>query len=226
MAAVLLIADDPPIWERLERALHARGHRVLVAAEGPAGLRRVVEDRPDLVLLDLALVDLDVRDLLRRLRAVSEVPVVVSTGRDSETELGACLDAGADDFLVEPYSAEQLDARLRAALGRRPRPNGTAVTVGGLWIEPASHRVTLDGAEIRLTRKEFELLHHLARNAGHVLTKRQLLADVWQQPFGGADKTVDVHLSWLRKKLGESADAPRYIRSIRGVGVKVVDPDA
>lgn len=224
MAAVLLIADDPPIWERLERALHARGHRVLVAAEGPAGLRRVVEDRPDLVLLDLALVDLDVRDLLRRLRAVSEVPVVVSTGRDSETELGACLDAGADDFLVEPYSAEQLDARLRAALGRRPRPNGTAVTVGGLWIEPASHRVTLDGAEIRLTRKEFELLLYLARHEGVVVPKPELLAEVWKQPEGGGERTIDVHLSWLRSKLGESASAPVYLHTVRGVGVRLSPP--
>jgi DNA-binding response OmpR family regulator len=225
MAAVLLIEDDPPIRESLERALLTRGHQVLVAPDGLAGLRSAVDDRPDLVVLDLGLPDIDGHDLLRMLRAVSQVPVIVSTARESETEVVACLDAGADDYLVKPYSAEQLDARLRAVLRRGRRPVETDVVVGGLRIEPASHRVTLDDDEIQLTRKEFELLLYLARHSGVVVPKRELLAEVWDQPYGGGERTVDVHLSWLRSKLGESASAPVYLHTVRGVGVRFSAPE-
>ena len=227
-----LVEDDPRIREALARALTERGHAVRSSSTGMAGLRDVVDDPPDVVVLDLGLPDLDGREVLKMLRAVSAVPVIVATARDDDKEIVLTLDAGADDYIVKPFSADQLEARIRAVLrraesaGRGPDGAAAAVVVGGLRIDAVRHEASLDGDPLDLTRKEFELLHHLALNAGHVLTKRQLLADVWQQPYGGADKTVDVHLSWLRKKLGESADAPRYIRTIRGVGVKVVDPDA
>jgi two-component system KDP operon response regulator KdpE len=225
MATVLLIEDDQPIREGLERALVARGHSVLVAADGLIGLRRAVDDRPDVVVLDLGLPDIDGDDLLRMLRAVSQVPVVVSTARESESEIVACLDAGADDYLVKPYSAEQLDARLRAVLRRGRRTTELDVVVGELRIEPGSHRVMLHGEEVVLARKEFELLLYLARHAGNVVPKRELLAEVWEQPYGGGERTVDVHLSWLRSKLGESASAPVYLHTVRGVGVRLAAPE-
>ena len=160
-------------------------------------------------------------------RTVSSVPIIVATARDDDEDMVAALDAGADDYIVKPYSAEQLDARIRAVLRRAGSGGGSVVIdVGELRIDVPRHEATMAGEPLDLTRKEFELLAHLAANAGHVVTKRQLMADIWQQPYGGADKTVDVHLSWLRRKLGETAADPRYLRTIRGVGVKLVDPEA
>jgi two-component system KDP operon response regulator KdpE len=225
VAVVMIIEDDPRIREAVARTLDELGHAVRSASAGMVGLQQVVDEPPDVVILDLGLPDIDGREVLRMLRAVSSVPVIVATARDDESDIVSSLDAGADDYVVKPYSATQLDARIRAVLrrGSAAQPS-SAIEVGGLRVDPAGHEATLDGQPIELTRKEFELLAHLATNAGHVVTKRQLLADIWQQPYGGADKTVDVHLSWLRRKLGESAAEPRYIRTIRGVGVKLVDP--
>src|SRR4051794_6990125 len=221
----MIIEDDPRIREAVARTLDELGHAVRSASTGMIGLQQVVDEPPDVVILDLGLPDIDGREVLRMLRAVSTVPVIVATARDDESDIVSSLDAGADDYVVKPYSATQLDARIRAVLrrGSTAQPS-SAIEVGGLRVDPGGHEATLDGQPIELTRKEFELLAHLATNAGHVVTKRQLLADIWQQPYGGADKTVDVHLSWLRRKLGESAAEPRYIRTIRGVGVKLVDP--
>jgi DNA-binding response OmpR family regulator len=229
MTVVALIEDDLHIREALGRALGERGHAVRSSSTGMAGLHEVVDDPPDVVVLDLGLPDIDGRELLKMLRAVSAVPVIVATARDDDAEMVATLDAGADDYIVKPFSADQLDARIRAVLRRSGvEPNGAtpeALEVGRLRVLPAAHVATLDGAPLDLTPKEFELLLVLIQHAGRVVTKRQLLADVWQQPYGGADKTVDVHLSWLRRKLGETAAAPRYLATIRGVGVKLVDPE-
>ncbi len=227
MARLLLIEDDLAIRTPLLRALRDRGHAVAAASTAMAGLQDALDDRPDLVVLDLGLPDLDGRELLRMLRAVSAVPVIVATARDDETEIVRVLDAGADDYVVKPFTAAQLDARVRAVL-RRGATAGedTTVVVGGLRVDPRSRQVTLDGAPVELTPREFDLLHHLATRPGQVVTKRELLADVWQVPYGGADKTVDVHLSWLRRKLGESAQDPRYLHTVRGVGVRLEPPGA
>jgi DNA-binding response OmpR family regulator len=191
-----------------------------------AGLEQAVATRPDLVVLDLGLPDLDGRSLLQMLRAVSQVPVIVATARDEEREIVTVLDAGADDYLVKPFSAAQLDARIRAVLRRAGEPAAdSAVVVGGLRIDPRSREVTLDGRDLELTPREFDLLHYLAVRAGEVVSKRELLTEVWRLPYGGADKTVDVHLSWLRRKLGESARDARYLQTVRGVGVRVAAPD-
>jgi DNA-binding response OmpR family regulator len=198
-----------------------------------SGLQEVIEDRPDVVILDLGLPDIDGQELLKMLRAVSTVPVIVASARDDDLEIVRVLDAGADDYLVKPFSADQLEARIRAVLRRTAGHAGgagdspaadPALVVGGLRVDPARHEAFVDGERLELTPKEFELLHVLAANADHVVSKRQLLADIWQQPYGGADKTVDVHLSWLRRKLGESAASPRFLHTIRGVGVKLVSP--
>ncbi|GAB3849723.1 response regulator transcription factor [Micromonospora andamanensis] len=228
MARLLLIEDDLTIRAPLARALRERGHAVAAASTAMTGLRDALDDRPDLVVLDLGLPDLDGRELLRMLRAVSAVPVIVATARDDEREIVRVLDAGADDYVVKPFTAAQLDARIRAVLRRGPggpAEEDPTVVVGGLRIDPRSRQVSLDGEPVELTPREFDLLRHLATRVGEVVTKRELLTEVWQIPYGGADKTVDVHLSWLRRKLGESAQHPRYLHTVRGVGVRLVTPE-
>ncbi len=226
MAHLLLIEDDAAIRTNLLRALRDRGHAVAASHTAMDGLQTALAERPDLVVLDLGLPDLDGRELLRMLRAVSAVPVIVATARDDEAEIVAVLDAGADDYVVKPFTAAQLDARVRAVLrrGAGDRAEPAALVVGGLRIDAGARTATLDGAGLDLTPREFDLLHHLAARAGQVVTKRELLSEVWQVPYGGADKTVDVHLSWLRRKLGETAQEPRYLHTVRGVGIRLSEP--
>jgi two-component system, OmpR family, KDP operon response regulator KdpE len=225
VAHVLVVEDDPGIRSAVIRALTDRGHAVASAGDGMSGLRHAVEDRPDLVVLDLGLPDLDGADLLRMLRAVSQVPVVVATARDDDAMIVRALNAGADDYVVKPYSADQLDARIRAVLRRSTGPEvDPSLVVGPLCIDPRTREVTLDDQALELSPREFDLLAYLAARPGQVVSKRELLAEVWQQPYGGAEKTVDVHLSWLRRKLGETAQNPRFLYTVRGVGVKLVQP--
>jgi DNA-binding response OmpR family regulator len=225
VTSLLIVEDDDRIREALRRALTGRGHEVRIVGTGLAGLQAAVDDPPDVVVLDLGLPDIEGRQLLSMLRAVSQVPVIVATARDDEAEMVATLDAGADDYVVKPYSAAQLEARMRAVLRRsRAEVEQPMIVVGPLAVDPSSHTATLHGTELDLTRREFDLLAYLAARAGRVVSKRRLMADVWGQPYGGADKTVDVHVSWLRRKLGESAADPQFITTIRGVGVKLSDP--
>ncbi|MFJ8957257.1 response regulator transcription factor [Streptomyces sp. NPDC102381] len=228
MPHLLVVEDDPALRNALVRALRDRGHAVATAATGMAGLDAAVTDRPDLVVLDLGLPDVDGAQVLRMLRAVSDVPVIVATARDEEGEMVAVLGDGADDYIVKPFGAAQLDARIKAVLRRLGLPGDIdePLTVGGLVITPASREITLDGQPLDLTPREFDLLAYLAHRPGQVVSRRELLAEVWQQPLGGADKTVDVHLSWLRRKLGESAQSPRYLHTVRTVGVKLMAPAA
>ncbi|MFI5933449.1 response regulator transcription factor [Actinoplanes sp. NPDC051494] len=226
MAHLLLIEDDAAIRTNLLRALRERGHAVAASHTAMDGLQTALAERPDLIVLDLGLPDLDGKELLRMLRAVSTIPVIVATARDDEAEIVRVLDAGADDYVVKPFTAAQLDARVRAVL-RRGESAGSkpvALIVGGLRIDAGARTASLDGTSLDLTPREFDLLHHLAARAGQVVTKRELLSEVWQVPYGGADKTVDVHLSWLRRKLGETAQAPRYLHTVRGVGVRLSGP--
>jgi two-component system KDP operon response regulator KdpE len=228
MASVLVIEDDQRIRETIARALVDGGHAVRTEGRGADALGVVVDWRPDVVVLDLGLPDLDGVDVLRMVRSVSEVPVIVATARDDEAEIVRVLDAGADDYVVKPYSAAQLDARIRAVLRRGTTSAGgqgsAAVTIGALVVDNDRRTATMRDTELELSRLEFDLLAHLARRSPDVVTRRELLAEVWRQPHGGADKTIDVHLSWLRRKLGESATEPRYLHTVRGVGIKLVPP--
>jgi DNA-binding response OmpR family regulator len=225
VADVLIIEDDATIRTALVRALTARQHSTMTAPTAMEGLQSLVEHRPDVVLLDLGLPDLDGASLLAMIRAVSDVPVIVVSARDEGAEIVALLNAGADDYLVKPFAADQLDARIRAVLRRAESAEVSGpVTVGGIVVDARARTALLDGIPLDLSPKEFDLLYYLAERSGEVVGKRELLAKVWNQPYGGADKTVDVHLSWLRRKLGESAEAPRYLHRVRGVGVKLAPP--
>jgi len=225
VASVLLIEDDQRIRQALASGLAERGHDVETTAKGMEGVQRAVAGTFDVVVLDLGLPDIDGGEALRMIRAVSQVPVIVATARDDEGEIVTLFDAGADDYVIKPYSAEHLEARLRAVL-RRGGGLGErrVIRVGELELDLDAHEASLAGEPLHLSGKEFDLLAYLAERPGRMVGKRELLAAVWRQPYGGADKTVDVHLSWLRKKLGESASSPRYLHTKRGVGVKLVAP--
>lgn len=225
MARILLVEDDSAIRIALTGALRDLGHVVQGASTGAQGLRSAVTDPPELVVLDLGLPDLDGWEVLRMLRGTSAVPVIVATARDDDTEVVRTLDAGADDYVVKPFTARALDARVRAVLRRTgdDTPPGP-VTVGGLEVDARGRSASVDGRPLELSVKEFDLLLYLAEHADEVVPKRELLAEVWHQPYGGADKTVDVHLSWLRRKLGESAREPRYVHTVRGAGIRLSAP--
>ncbi|POM24474.1 Alkaline phosphatase synthesis transcriptional regulatory protein PhoP [Actinomadura rubteroloni] len=224
MATVLVVEDDADVRAALIRELTARGHAVRSAGTAVDALREVAGSPPDVVVLDLGLPDLDGGAALRMLRGVSDVPVVVATARDDEPEMVRLLNAGADDYLVKPFSAEHLVARLAAVLRRAGRPGAAAdLRVGGLLLRPDRREASLDGVPLELTRREYDLLAYLAARPGRVVARRELLAEVWRQTYGG-DQTIDVHLSWLRRKLGETAAAPRYLHTVRGVGVRLAAP--
>jgi DNA-binding response OmpR family regulator len=228
VASVLVIEDDQRIREVVATALTASGHAVRAEARGAEGLAAVVDWKPDVVVLDLGLPDLDGVDVLRMLRGVSTVPVIVATARDDDAEVVRVLDAGADDYVVKPYTASQLDARIRAVLRRARTAEATTgeLDVGDLHLDTQRRVASLAGTVLDLSRMEFDLLAHLMRRSPEVVSRRELLAEVWRQPHGGGDKTIDVHLSWLRRKLGESAGSPRYLHTVRGVGIKLDAPEA
>jgi DNA-binding response OmpR family regulator len=225
MAQIVLIEDDIDIRRLVADALAAQGHDVESAAAALEGLQLTVKGKPDLVVMDLGLPDLDGTELLRMIRAVSQVPIIVITARGADEVVVRTLDSGADDYLVKPFSVAQLEARVRALLRRGSgAESGDTIRIGELIIDPAAREATLAGESIDLSPKEFDLLRVLAERAGEVVSKRALMAEVWREPYGGAERTVDVHLSWLRSKLGETAQEPRYLRTVHGVGVKLVDP--
>jgi DNA-binding response OmpR family regulator len=227
VAQLLLVEDDGEIRRALIKALTGFGHVVFSADAGLVAIAGVLGHHPDLVILDLGLPDIDGREVLRMIRAVSSVPIIVATARDGEPAMVDMLNLGADDYLHKPFGAAQLDARIRAVLRRggssssKPEP----VEVGGLHLDPLTRIVTLDGQLLELTPREFDLLFYLASRSGAVVTKREIVAEVWRQPLASTDKTLDVHISWLRRKLGEDARSARYLHTVRGVGVRLTAPD-
>jgi DNA-binding response OmpR family regulator len=229
MARVLVIEDDPLVRSAVIGDLANREHAVRSAGTALDGLRELSHHPPEVIVLDLGLPDLDGRQALRMMRAVSAVPVIVATASGEESEIVQLLNAGADDYLVKPFSCEHLAARIAAVLRRNGAGDGTGgdgqqvLTVGGLRVDLAAREASLDGTPLQLSRREFDLLGYLAARPDQVVTRRELLSDVWHQSYGD-DQTIDVHVSWLRRKLGESAAAPRYLHTVRGVGVKLASP--
>jgi DNA-binding response OmpR family regulator len=223
MSRVLVIEDDADVRDAIGRLLTATGHVVRLCERALDGLRDAASWEPDVVVLDLGLPDLDGATVLRRIRAVSQVPIVVATAREGEAEMIRLLRAGADDYVVKPYSAEQIEARIAAVLRRGAGPAPRVLTVGGLTLDPDARSASLDGAKLQLSRLEFDLLAYLMQRPGKVVNRRQLLAEVWPEESRSVE-TVDVHVTWLRRKLGERAAEPRYLHTVRGVGIQLSAP--
>ena len=227
MALILLVEDDRIITAALTRALTDAGHVVRPVAQAGEALKILTEEQPDLVILDLGLPDIDGTDALRMMRSVSGVPVIVATARRSEADMISLLDAGADDYVTKPFSGGHILARIAAVLRRTRASADTApavITVGELEISPRQRKVSLRGQALQLTRREFDVLTYLAERVGEVVSRRELLTEVWNHTHIGEEQTIDVHISWLRRKLGETAAAPRFLHTVRGVGVTMVDP--
>lgn len=235
MARVLVVEDDQFVRSALIRHLSDASHAVRSVGTALEALREVAQVGFDVVILDLGLPDLDGGEALKMLRGITDVPVIVATARDDETEIVRLLNDGADDYLVKPFSVEHLSARMAAVLrrsrGASASPGAGAgesadrvLRVGGLAIDPLRRQAELDGRLLDLTRREFDLLAFLAGRPGVVVARKELLAEVWQQSYGD-DQTIDVHLSWLRRKLGETAARPRFLHTLRGVGVKLEAPE-
>jgi DNA-binding response OmpR family regulator len=218
MTAVLLAEDDPSISEPLARALRREGYEVSVRDEGGEALSLVLAGGIDLVVLDLGLPTMDGLEVCRRLRAEGRsVPVLVLTARVEEVDLVVGLDAGADDYVTKPFRLAELLARVRALLRR----GGTEVPeVNGVRVNAESRRAWLGDDELTLTAKEFDLLNTLVLGAGKVITRDQLMRDVWDASRGTSSKTLDMHISWLRRKLGDDAASPRLITTVRGLGFR------
>jgi DNA-binding response OmpR family regulator len=227
---VLLVEDEESITIPLEAALAREGFDTIVARTGAEALERARDLRPDAVLLDLMLPDSSGFDVCRELRRDSHVPIIMVTARGEETDRIVGLELGADDYVTKPFSAREVAARIRAVLRRAehtPTAGTTAgtVSVGELRIDSESRTASFSGRPLELSRKEFDVLHLLAREAGRVVTRERLLEEVWETSWFGSTKTLDVHVSALRRKLGDDPAAPRYLHTVRGVGFRLAAPD-
>jgi two-component system, OmpR family, response regulator RegX3 len=207
---ILVVEDERTITDPLAEALEREGFAAAVAGTAADALRMAGESRPDLVLLDIGLPDGSGLDVCRELRRDSDVPVIMLTARGSEADRVAGLELGADDYVVKPFSAREVTARVRAVLRR---------------ATPSAAVATLDGEALELSRKEFELLKALMSQAGSVITRQALIEEVWDMNWFGSTKTLDVHVSGLRRKLGDDPSAPTYIHTVRGVGFRFSGPD-
>src|SRR6202012_3464401 len=219
MTRVLLAEDDTSISEPLSRALRREGYQVEITEDGPTTLGRALSDGVDLILLDIGLPELDGLEVCRRVRAEGNgVPVLILTARADEVDTVVGLDAGADDYVTKPFRLAELLARVRALLRR-----GTAEvpgTVRGVRVDAEARRAWHGDTELDLTTKEFDLLWILLRDAGKVVTREQIMREVWDAKWWTSTKTLDMHISWLRRKLGDDAHHPRYITTVRGVGFR------
>jgi DNA-binding response OmpR family regulator len=220
---LLVVEDETAISEPLAEHLQREGFTADVAATVEAARAALASRSPDLILLDVMLPDGDGRDLCKEIRRSSEVPIVMLTARGEEIDRVLGLELGADDYVVKPFSARELVARIRAILrrGKTGRPTGP-IEIGDLRLDPASRTVTQAGLPVELAAREFDLLQLLMTNAGTVLKREEIMDEVWDPHWFGPTKTLDVHISWLRKKLGDDADSPRYISTIRGVGFRFI----
>ncbi|HEV3479746.1 MAG TPA: response regulator transcription factor [Gaiellaceae bacterium] len=226
---ILLVEDEESITTPLVEALRREGFDAAVSATASDSLAAFERAQPDLVLLDVMLPDGSGFDVCRELRARSRVPIIMLTARGEEADRVAGLELGADDYVVKPFSARELVARVRAVLRRtaeaRERRAEGVTEVGEVRLDPARRTVTFRGEELELSRKEFDLLRLLIDNAGSVVTRERLIDEVWDTNWFGSTKTLDVHVSGVRKKLGDDPNDPRYIHTVRGVGFRFASPD-
>jgi two-component system, OmpR family, response regulator RegX3 len=225
---ILMVEDEESITVPLSEALAREGFDTEVAGTVAQGLELARRAEPDLVLLDVMLPDGSGYDVCRELRAGSAVPIIMLTARGEETDRIVGLELGADDYIVKPFSAREVVARIRAVLRRSdaatPRQDG-AIEIGPLRLDRARRSAALVGQELDLTRKEYELLELLMTEAGSVITRERLIDEVWDVNWFGSTKTLDVHVSGLRRKLGDSSSSPRFIHTVRGVGFRFSGPE-
>jgi DNA-binding response OmpR family regulator len=225
MALVLLVEDDQAVRRAMTEALRDAGHVVQPVGRASDALAPIAQKQVDLVLLDLDLPDMNGYTALQMLRKISKVPVIIATASTEDSTIVQLLDEGADDYITKPFSKEVLTARVRAVLRRyEAAPDDEPIRVCELVVDEVRREVTLQGKPIDLARRLFDLLAYLAARRGKVVSKEELAHEVWHQPRLNLDQTIDVHVSWLRRKLGESAAESRYIQTVRGVGYKLVDP--
>jgi two-component system response regulator RegX3 len=228
---ILVVEDEDSIALPLATALEREGWATRVTGSVPEAIALAAELQPDLMLLDVMLSDGSGLDVCREVRRHSSLPIIMLTARGDETDRVVGLELGADDYVVKPFSARELIARIRAVLRRvpdgeaAPQTGEAAIEIGAVAVDQAMRRATLEGAELALTRREFDLLALLARNAGTVLTRERLMDEVWDTNWFGSTKTLDVHVSSLRRKLGDDAAESRYLHTVRGVGFRFASPD-
>ena len=228
MTDVLVVDDEPQIRRALRRALEAQGYRVATADSAEEGLALAAAGQPDLVVLDLGLPDLDGTEVIRRLRAWTEAPVIILSVREGRSDKIDALDAGADDYVTKPFDVEELLARMRAALRRRVEelPSEPSLRFGTLEIDLARRRVVRDGEPVHLTPNEYGLLEAMVTNPGKLLTHAWLLRKVWGRGYATESHYLHVYVRQLRQKLGDEAAMPRYIVTEPGVGYRWgPDPD-
>jgi two-component system, OmpR family, response regulator RegX3 len=221
---ILLVEDEPGIVEPLVAHLTRAGFDPTPAMTLADARSSFARTRPDLVVIDVMLPDGDGRDLCRELRAASAVPIVILTARASEVDKISGLELGADDYVVKPFSAGELVARMRAILRRARSDDRRMIEVGDLRLDADAHVVTKDGVPLRMAAREFDLLALLMRNAGRAIRREDIMDQVWDPHWFGSTKTLDVHIAWLRKKIEDDPAHPRYITTIRGVGFRFADP--
>ena len=226
---ILFVEDEPSISDPFSKALAREGFEPVVARTGKEALALADRGAFDLVLLDLNLPDTDGRDVARELRRRGETPIVMLTARGTEMDKIVGLEIGADDYVVKPFSGAEVIARIRAVLRRSSKRSGDApsepVAIGALSVDFAARRAVLGDSELELSRKEFDLLAELVRNAGHVVSRDDLMDRVWDENWFGSTKTLDTHVGWLRRKLGDDTASPRYLHTVRGVGFRFSAPE-
>jgi DNA-binding response OmpR family regulator len=223
MTRILLVDDEANLRHTVGYALRREGYEIASAEDGEKGLELFRSTKPDLVVLDVMLPRMDGLAVCRAIRRESDVPVIMLTARDTELDTVVGLEVGADDYLTKPFSMVELVARIRAMLRRAAPRHGSApelVERRGLTIDVARRRVTLDGGDVELKPREFDLLAHLAGSPGRVFTREQLLTSVWGLEYAGDPRTVDTHVKTLRERLGDEVERPRWIETVRGVGYR------
>ena len=222
MARILLVEDESSLSEPLTFLLEKEGYEVSVAADGQAALDSFTRAEPDVILLDLMLPKVSGLEVCKQVRAVSTVPIVMLTAKDTEVDIVVGLELGADDYITKPYSTRELLARVKAVLRRRASSTSTETVMGSgpVRLDTERHSLTVHGVPTPMPLKEFELLEYLMRNAGRVLTRGQLIDRVWGSDYFGDTKTLDVHIKRIRSRIEEDPKNPRMLLTVRGLGYR------
>jgi len=224
MTRILIVEDEESVLDPLELLLSKEGFTIETARDGREALEKFAKTNPDLILLDLMLPEVSGTEVCRQIRAKSQVPIIMLTAKDTEVDKVVGLELGADDYVVKPYSKAELVARIKAVLRRNNADafvnQGGSISAGPVVIDVERHQVSINGENIALPLKEFELLEFLVRNSGRVLTRTQLIDRIWGSDYFGDTKTLDVHVKRLRAKIEKDPANPVYIQTIRGLGYK------